>query len=65
MGTKKRDYREWELSVITNIVESVGMERVIAYIGAKRVIKRIGVDRLVASLSPAELKKLKERLTDK
>lgn len=62
MADKKRKKLEWEFIVIKNIVESLGVSRVLDIIGPKRVIEGMGVDRLLANLSPADLKKLKERL---
>jgi len=44
------------------MLESLGIDRILELIGPKKLIDVIGVDHLLSNLSPADLKKLKERL---
>jgi hypothetical protein len=44
------------------MLESLGIDRILELIGPKKVIDSKGVDWLLSNLSPADLKKLKERL---
>lgn len=48
---------------LDRVIEQVGLDRVIEKVGEEKVIQRIGVDKLLATLSPAQRRELKRRLT--
>ena len=47
---------------LLRLVDSLGIERVMEAVGPKKMIDAMGVDWFLDHLTPAELKKLKERL---
>jgi len=48
---------------IDRVIDEVGPDRVLERLGDKEVVRRMGLDRLLASLSAAERRELKRRLT--
>ena len=71
MATTKRKGLEFDFSVIKDdmtpendaqLIHSIGVKRILKAIDPKEVMKEMGVEWLLANLSPAELKKLKDRL---
>ena len=71
MATTKRKGLDFDFSVIKDdmtpendaqLVRTIGVERILKAIDPREIIREMGVDWLLANLSPAELRKLKDRL---